>query len=420
MSETTRVILVRHGRSTFNDQGRYQGSSNESVLTQTGLETARLVGQYLKDRAIDSPVDLIYASPLRRVQQTAGEIARAMVVDQTGLSQPLPIVTSCDLKEISLSVWEGLTYAQVKQQFASQYRCWQQHPHKFELPVSSQPSEGSSVAVATKTYFPVQDLYQNARQFWEKMLPRHAGKTVLIVSHSGTIHALLSTALGISPAYHHSLQQSNCGISELTFSKPFPGATFSELSVHLHQLNQTAALGETLPKLKVNKQGMRLILVGDDLTGDRGDCLIARLKVAPIDFCLSADKGQTWLHKLTEHSPKILCLGAQKSDFLQAWQQHLEQAYQSQPCHTAGELMTGLVIAPRTSIQQLIMQTLCGQLEKSDHIILRQGYFSVIHYPYNHRPVVQSINVNGYVSPVAAITKQPSNFWHGSFSGNFR
>lgn len=101
MPSTTRVILVRHGRSSFNDQGRYQGSSNESVLTQTGIETARLVGEHLKKRFDDTPIDLIYASPLRRVQQTAHEIAQKI---NQKIDQTLPIVTSPDLKEISLSL----------------------------------------------------------------------------------------------------------------------------------------------------------------------------------------------------------------------------------------------------------------------------------------------------------------------------
>ncbi len=391
MQPSTRVILVRHGRSTFNDQGRYQGSSNEAVLTQLGKETSRLVGQHLKQLAPHQPINIVYASPLHRVQQTAHEIARAMAP----VSRP-PIVVSHDLKEISLGCWEGLTYAQVKQQFANQYQCWQQRPHEFALPVNSQviSSEvalSGNVAVATETYFPVRDLYQKARQFWRKVLPRHAGSTLLVVSHSGTIHALISTALGISPEYHHSLQQSNCGISEITFSGSFSDP-LREPTVQLHQLNQTVPLGETLPKLKVNKQGMRLLLVNDGIAAGGGDRLLERLKSAPIDFCLSTDKEQAWLRSLSQYAPKMLCLGAQKANFLQDWQQHLEQSYQPPSSRATAGLMTGLVIAPRDSIQQLIAQTLGGRLEDSDRIALRQGYFSVVHYPFNHRPVVQAVN----------------------------
>lgn len=245
----------------------------------------------------------------------------------------------------------------------------------------------------------MQDLYRDARQFWAKTLPRHKRKTILIVSHSGTIHALLSTALGIPPACHHSLQQSNCGLSELTFSESLPSNPLSSgHQVQLHQLNQTAAIGEMLPKLKVNKQGVRLLLVSDDsMMGQGGDRLKERLRTAPIDFCLSAGKEQTWLKTFVEQSPQILYLSAQKANFLQSWQQHLEQSCQSSSSYATGKLMTGLVIAPRSSIQQLIMQTLgenpeAGALVVLKQVVLKQGHFSVVHYPYNHRPVVQAVN----------------------------
>lgn len=387
MQPLTRVILVRHGRSTFNEQGRYQGSSNESVLTEQGRKTSRLVGQYLQRLSADTPVDLIYASPLRRVQETTDEIVKAMALDH----RP-PMVISNDLKEISLSLWEGLTYQQVKQQFASEYQCWQQHPAQFALPVEAEQPTAVPVAIATKTHFPVQDLYRDARKFWHKILPRHAGNTLLVVSHSGTIHALISTALGLLPASHHSLQQSNCGISELVFSGP------PELGqrVQLHQLNQTTALGESLPKLKVNKSGLRLLLLASDgLRIDHWQHLAERLKMLPIDFCLSTDEGQPWIRRLMRNHPRVLCLGAQQSDFLQDWQQHLTCSRWLDE-----SLMTGLAIAPATSIQKLLMQALGIFSDRGDHkvapshnyVVLRQGHFSVVHYPNNHRPVVQSIN----------------------------
>ena len=97
----SRVILVRHGRSTFNDQGRYQGSSNEAVLTQKGIETAQHVGRFLRKKAID----VVYTSPLLRAKQTTEEILKTMA------DQRLKLITvNHNLREIDLSIWEGLTY----------------------------------------------------------------------------------------------------------------------------------------------------------------------------------------------------------------------------------------------------------------------------------------------------------------------
>ncbi len=374
MQPLTRVILVRHGRSTFNEQGRYQGSSNQAVLTPTGIETSQQVGRYLKHLLSDTPIHIMYSSPLQRVQQTAHEIAKALPSPQ----RP-PMVVSDELKEISLSLWEGLTYTQVKQRFSQQYQCWQQRPHEFELPIQAAEHSDKSMAVEATTYFPVQDLYHKARQFWHNLLARYSGCTVLIVSHSGTIHALLSTALGISPAHHHRLQQSNCGVSELTFSGSH---------IQLHQLNQTAALNETLPKLKVSKQGLRLLLLaGEGLTPGSCKRLAERLQVSPIDFCLSADEGQKWLSLLTQYHPKVLCLGVQKADFLHNWQQSLCESHRSDE-----NLTTGLAIAPTTSIQKLLMQTMGGSLDECDRIAIRPKQLSVIHYSHSQYPVIQTIN----------------------------
>ncbi|HEY9710541.1 MAG TPA: histidine phosphatase family protein, partial [Oculatellaceae cyanobacterium] len=50
----TRVILVRHGQSTYNLLGLYQGSSDESVLTQQGRQAARLTGAFLSGLSFDA------------------------------------------------------------------------------------------------------------------------------------------------------------------------------------------------------------------------------------------------------------------------------------------------------------------------------------------------------------------------------
>lgn len=56
----TRVILLRHGQSTYNALGLYQGSSDESVLTEVGRSDARKTGNFLKGLAFDA----IYSSSL--------------------------------------------------------------------------------------------------------------------------------------------------------------------------------------------------------------------------------------------------------------------------------------------------------------------------------------------------------------------
>lgn len=356
----SRIILVRHGRSTFNDQGRYQGSSDEAVLTLKGVETARQVGEYLRHIAIDA----VCTSPLLRAKQTTEEILKAM-----GDKQPKPITVSNYLREIDLSSWEGLAYDYVRQHHKEAYDCWQQHPEEFRLP-----------GVDNTYYFPVKALYERIQKFWAHSLPYHAGKTLLIVSHGGTNHALISTALGLEPKHHHSLQQSNCGISILEHS---------EYGLRLNQLNQTTIIKETLPKLKAGKHGLRLLLLSDDsLTPTACKQLAHRLAAIKLNFCLSVTAGQKWLPTLLQYHPRITRFADERDDFLQDWQQVWDKSFSSRQ-----ELMTGIAIAPIISIQTLLMQILGGHHNDGKKISLKPGHLSVIHYPKNHRPIVQAINI---------------------------
>ncbi len=227
---------MRHGQSSYNAERRIQGRSNASILTQKGRDDARKVGAALSRLTFAA----IYTSPLQRAKQSA-----EVILDCLTTSPPLQ--TSDNLMEIDLPLWEGMLLADVRDKFPEDYRRWQQRPDELRMVVP----QGSG----TREHFPVLALYEQARQFWQEILSRYAGETILIVGHNGINRALISTALAISPSRYHSLQQSNCGISVLNFA--------GELGqpVQLESMNQTAHLGEILPSLRPNHQGQRLLLV---------------------------------------------------------------------------------------------------------------------------------------------------------------
>jgi probable phosphoglycerate mutase len=198
-AQETRVILVRHGESTFNAQGRHQGSSDESVLTEVGRQAAQQTGMFLSGLAVDG----LYVSSLRRAQETACEMLAKMT---PAIKLPdMHIVWA--LREVDLPAWQGRYRRDVQVDYAEDYRCWKQSPLEFTM-VDPQTQE---------RFYPVHDLYGRAKKFWEEILPRHRGQTLLIVSHSGTNRALINTALNLGPAHYHALKQSNCGISVLRF-----------------------------------------------------------------------------------------------------------------------------------------------------------------------------------------------------------
>ncbi len=196
----TRVILVRHGQSSFNVEGRYQGSSDESVLTEFGRQTAQQTGKFLSGLTIDA----LYISSLRRARSTAAEILTRMNPSIASAN----IHIDWQLREVDLPAWHGLYHQDVQERFPEDYHCWKQHPDRF---VMVDPH-------TKKQSYPVLDLYARSKQFWHQTLPHHGGETIVLVSHAGTIRSLISTASNLSPADYHSLRQSNCGISVLKFS----------------------------------------------------------------------------------------------------------------------------------------------------------------------------------------------------------
>lgn len=239
---TTRVILVRHGQSNYNAQRRIQGRLDHSVLTEKGCEDAKIVGQTLKGISFDA----VYCSPLQRAKQTA-----ELILSQ--FDTPPQLQPTEQLLEIDLPLWAGMERDAVVEQFAEDYRGWQERPHEFFMTISGDHGE--------RQHFPVLALFEQAKQLWKDLLARHQNQTLLIVAHNGINRCLIATALGIQPQYYQSIQQSNCGVSVLNFSGVTPGELPQPAAVQLESMNVTTHVGHQFPKPRPGHQGPRLLLV---------------------------------------------------------------------------------------------------------------------------------------------------------------
>lgn len=372
-----RVILVRHGQSTFNAQKRFQGCCDESVLTEKGHLNAYQTGIALQDT-----IDAIYTSPLQRTRETAQEILAALKLDSSRIH------LNANLKEIDLPAWQGLPFQRVREQFADDYRTWKEHPHEFEMPspVENQllaaPKSVATTNTTTSTlkFNPIQLLYQQARRFWQN-LPCHEGETILLVSHGGTIRALISTALGINCDRYHLLQQSNCGISVLNFDSTYP---------QLEALNLTQHLGEILPKLKDGKLGLRLLLLPvEQFNKASTQQLASYLKSIPLDFYFNSDTEsvRATAEVILQEYPSILHLQVSLQNLFTGW-------YSIIPFLSLNVLTTGLVIAECSAITSALHQ-IFGLPTDSTAFLLKPGTLSVLHYPQSvNHPVLQAMNID--------------------------
>ena len=239
----TRIILVRHGKSTYNQERRIQGRLDKSVLTEAGRASALQVGDTLSSIAFDAA----YTSPLQRAKETAEIIV-------SRLTNPPELQPTDKLMEIDLPLWEGMLRQEAIDQFPKAYQQWQQHPDKFSMKIPSPEGEIE--------HFPVLAVFASARKFWEELLSRHTSGTILVVGHNGINRALIATASEITPDYYQSIQQSNCGISVINFGfTDDQTESNKKIAVQLESLNLTAHTGEKFPKPRDGHSGPRLLLV---------------------------------------------------------------------------------------------------------------------------------------------------------------
>ena len=231
---TTRVLLLRHGLSTYNVQGRIQGRDDDSTLTTDGEAMARRTGEALADVHPDA----VLCSPLRRAARTA-----TLVCDARPGTNPA-IVYDNDLLEVELAPWSGKSRQQVIDGWPRQERIWREHPEQLTL----QRSDGSS-------YQPIRELHEQARRFWQRLCRHHQDKTVLVVAHNAILRCVVLTALGLGPERFARLRLDNCALSVLNVHG---GGSNDVTTVQVECLNSTVHLDPVIPGLR---RGGRILLL---------------------------------------------------------------------------------------------------------------------------------------------------------------
>jgi broad specificity phosphatase PhoE len=164
-----RLLLARHGQSTWNSLRRFQGAT-DVPLSELGRAQARALGHAVRRHRIARA----YVSPMRRAAETA-ELALA--------GMDVEIVTLPDLRELSLGTWEGCTVAEVRAQAGDPYRAW------LRAPVDCPPPEGEGL----------DDVCTRMRGVVDEIAAAHGeGDDVLVVAHGGVISVYACHLLGCS------------------------------------------------------------------------------------------------------------------------------------------------------------------------------------------------------------------------------
>lgn len=169
---TGRLLLVRHGRTPWTDEGRLQGWASVG-LSPSGREQVDDLGCRI---AAGYSVDEVVSSPLRRAVATARTVARH--------SDPGAVRRDPDWRERSFGSYEGRRATVVFDEAPDL------HPRKDGFDPTARPPDGESVVA-------VRD---RVRRGWQSLRDRiHAGGlTVVLVTHTTPIRLLLGEREGLS------------------------------------------------------------------------------------------------------------------------------------------------------------------------------------------------------------------------------
>jgi probable phosphoglycerate mutase len=176
-----RVLLLRHGRTAWNAQRRFQGQA-DPPLDEMGRAQAYEVAQLI----VAVRPDLLVTSDATRAVQTAEIIGQAV---------GLPVVVESRFRERGLGHWEGLTREEVALKYPDEYADW-----AAGRDVSRRGGETRD------------EVAERALAAFTELA---AVPTTVVVTHSATAMALTNSLLGIAQQVHPLGPLANCHWSEL-------------------------------------------------------------------------------------------------------------------------------------------------------------------------------------------------------------
>jgi len=179
------LILVRHGRTTWNREVRFRGQM-DVPLDKVGWVQAQAAAESIRRRWPAAVA--LYASPLARARETAAPIGAAL---------GLPVQTHAGLRDIDYGLWTGLTPEEAAARDPELHRRWRTTPGQVRF----DGGEGLG------------DVQARLRQLLSELAWAHSGQRVILVGHVVVNRVLLCTLLGLDLDAFWRLGQDNGAIN---------------------------------------------------------------------------------------------------------------------------------------------------------------------------------------------------------------
>lgn len=161
----TTLLLIRHGQTEWNRLRKWQGHA-DIPLNATGRQQAQALAQRLSTWHID----VMYASPLQRAHETAQIVAAP---------HQLTIHVDSVWQERDAGLFSGMTGEDIKRDYPEKYAEMQ---GGLMNPINGESNEA---------------LLQRIVPAYERVVAQHKGEVVAIVSHGGSLAALVTHVLGL-------------------------------------------------------------------------------------------------------------------------------------------------------------------------------------------------------------------------------
>ena len=168
----TKFYFVRHGKTEWNLEGRYQGAKGDSPLVPQSYQEIAQLGKYL----VQIKFDGIYCSPIKRARTTAKEIARNIQYQ----GQVIPVDA---FREFNLGKMEGMKFTAVAEEYPAELDGFRHHPDKYD-----------PTTIGGETF---QEVFARFVPEVKKIAQEYPDGNILIVSHGAVLCAAIRNMLGV-------------------------------------------------------------------------------------------------------------------------------------------------------------------------------------------------------------------------------
>ena len=188
-----KLVLVRHGQSTWNLENRFTGWTDVD-LTEQGMAEANAGGALLKQGGYE--FDLAYTSVLKRAIKTLWIIQEGMGLEW------IPVIRAWQLNERHYGSLQGLNKAEMAEKFGDeQVKIWRRSydvpPPPLELTDERHPRFDRRYAGLKPSELPATEslkiTLERVLPYWHaEIAPTiQSGKRVLIAAHGNSLRALV-------------------------------------------------------------------------------------------------------------------------------------------------------------------------------------------------------------------------------------